>query len=93
MEEIKEQRKMRDSGNTRAQQGGWRGEVFIRAPKGELHLYNSASGIGMPGDTRHHHLPAIVPLTQKISPLTHRETNTVTTPVKPEALINSHYCF
>lgn len=76
LREIKEQSKERDSSNSRAQETGRQGGLFIRAPKGDRS--NSASGIGMQGDTRrHHHLPAIVPQTQKTSPSdTQRNTRT-----------------
>lgn len=55
---------------------------------------HSASARGMPGDACHQHLPAIVPQTQKTSPLaTQTQTHTVSTPVKPQALIKSQRCF
>ena len=45
-----------------------------RRTAGEVESERSAaaSGMGMPGDARHHHLPAIVPQTQR----THTHTHT-----------------
>lgn len=69
LREIKEQNKVRDMGTRRAA-----GEVKYLLEPRKRECSNSASAIGMPGDTRRRHLPAIVSNTKDF-PLTHTHTH------------------